>query len=76
MCTNRCQTLAPSIEAASCSAQGTPCSPARKMIIPVPKLRHAAIMISPGIDQLASPSQLGPSMPNQPRNVLMSPNSS
>ena len=44
--------------------------------MPVPKLRQAAIMIRPGIDQFASPSQFGPSMPTQPRAVLIRPKSS
>ena len=46
------------------------------MIIAVPKLRQAAIRISAGIDQVASPSQLGPGMPTQPSTVLIRPNSS
>ena len=59
--------------AASCSDHGTACSPARKMIIAVPKLRHDAIRISAGIDQCGSPSQFGPWMPNQPSTVLIRP---
>ena len=43
--------------------------------MPVPKLRQAAIMISAGIDQFASPSQFGPSMPTQPSAVLIRPKS-
>ena len=42
----------------------------------VPKLRHAAMRISAGIDQSGSPSQFGPSIPTQPRTVLMRPYSS
>ena len=72
---NRCHALAPSIAAASCSIHGTACSPARKMIIAVPKLRQDAIMISAGIDQFGSPSQFGPVMPTQPSTVLIRPNS-
>ena len=43
------------------------------MIIAVPKLRHDAIRISAGMDQCGSPSQFGPSMPTQPRTVLIRP---
>ena len=70
---NRFTAPAPSMAAASCSSAGTACRPARKMIIPVPKLRHAAIMMSAGIDQFGSPSQFGPAMPNHPSTVLIRP---
>ena len=61
------------MEAASCRTNGTAWSPARKMIIPVPKLRHEAMRISDGIDQLGSPSQFGPEIPTQPSTVLIRP---
>lgn len=37
---------APSIDAASMTSSGTVCSPARKMIISVPRLRQTAIRMS------------------------------
>lgn len=70
---NRSHELAPSSAAASCSCQGTDCRPARKMIMPVPKLRHTTMAISDGSAVCSSPSQFGPVIPTQPRTVLTSP---
>ena len=41
--------------------------------MPVPKLRHVAMMMSDSRDVRVSPSQLGPSMPTKPSTVLTNP---
>ena len=67
---------APSTSAASITSRGTVCSPARKITIRVPKLRHTAITTSVGRASVVESSQPGPSMPTQPSSVLTRPPSS
>src|ERR1700674_2669619 len=63
-CQNRSRACAPSIEAASYSSWGMPCSPARKMTIMLPPMApHSATAISAGRAQFGSPKQPGPLKP-------------
>ncbi|MCY1230233.1 hypothetical protein D9M72_426390 [compost metagenome] len=70
---NRCQALAPSTSAASRMSPGTACSPARKMIMSVPRFRQTASRIRAGMDHVVLFSQSGPAMPTQPRMTFSSP---
>ena len=69
----RCQMVTPSMAEASFISGAMVWRPARKMIISVPTLRHTAMMISDGIAQNVSFSQLGPSIPKTARNALITP---
>ena len=70
----RRQALAPSISAASCNSLGTPCRPARKMIIWKP-VSHRLMMMRAGLAQPGSNSQLTGPSPNQCNTSLSTPNS-
>src|SRR5262245_40209370 len=71
---NPCQALAPSISDASYSSVGTPCSPARKMIIVLPPIApHRLMRMSPGLDQAGEPSQPGPTIPTAKSRLLSGP---
>jgi hypothetical protein len=66
-CQKRCTAPAPSMLAASYSSSGTPCSPARKMIMRLPPTEpQSAISTTEGIAHSALPSQRGPATPTRP----------
>lgn len=70
---SRRQDEAPSISAASLTSVGMAWSPARKMTMSVPTLRHTAIAISDGSAVEVSLSQSGPWMPTTASAEFSSP---